>query len=296
MCNPFNKRQPLQDEFHGLVMYTVAVTSIYFLFYVFKPSQSPKKESKIQQRISSSYPSESTSELDTEHMTYHEFKDEQRARYARHKTLKRRQTEKITQQAPLFSRQLTLKGFNNSSLNASRPSRNNSLGSDQGEVLSPITGSVPNRHLFNQQLSGGSQDLSKMAPETLNDLTMVNEGIAPNSNSKSVEKLEGENKEVLPRTQNGTAVTNNEKNWNSSSLRVNNHSSFQDNALFQSDFRKLYRNDAIDVSQYTSLSSISDNDRNATDANQYRRKYKTNFDRKISLRRKTFSAEMIKNS
>ena len=292
MCHPFNKRQPFQDEFHGLVMYIVAVTSVYFLFFVFKPSQSPKKESKKQHRISSSYPSESTSELDTEHMTYHEFKDEQRARYARHKTLKRRQTEKITQQAPLFSRQFTLKGFNNSSMNASRPSRNNTLGSDQGEFVSPIMESVPSRHVSNQQLSGGSQDLSKMAPETLNDLPTLNEGIT--SNSKSIEKLEGDNKEVLPGTQNGTTVTNNDKNWNSSSLRVDNHSFFQDNVLSQSDFKKLSRNDAIDVSQYTSLSS--DNDRNTTDSNQYHRRYKTNFDRKISLRRKTFSAEMIKNS
>ena len=287
MCHPFNKRQPFQDEFHGLVMYIVAVTSVYFLFFVFKPSQSPKKESKKQHRISSSYPSESTSELDTEHMTYHEFKDEQRARYARHKTLKRRQTEKITQQAALFSRQFTLKGFHNSSLNASRPSRNNSLGSDQGEFVSPIMESVPRRHDSNQQC--GSQDLFNMAPETLNDLPTLNEGII--SDSKLVEKLEGDNKEVLPGTQNGTTVTNNDKNWNSSSLRVDNHSSFQDNVLSQSDFKKLSRNDAIDVSQYTSLSSVSDNDRNATDSNQYHRRYKTNFDRKISLRRKTFSAE-----
>ena len=294
MCHPFNKRQPFQDEFHGLVMYTVAVTSIYFLFYVFKPSQSPKKESKKQQPISSSYPSESASELDTEHMTYHKFKDEQRARYARHKTLKRRQTEKITQQAPLFSRQFTLKGFNNSSVNASRPSRNNTLGSDQGEFISPIMGSVADMHVSNQQLSGVSQDLSKMAPETLNDLPIVNEGI--NFNSNLVETLEGENKEVLPGMQNRTTVTNNDKNWNSSSLRVDNHSSMQDNIVFQSDFQMLSRNDVIDDSQYTSFSSVSDSDRNATDSNQYHRKYKTNFDRKISLRRKTFSAEMIKNS
>ena len=296
MCHPFNKRQPFQDEFHGLVMYIVAVTSVYFLFFVFKPSQSPKKESKKQQRISSSYPSESTSEVDTEHMTYHKFKDEQRAKYARHKTLKRRQTEKITQQAPLFSRQFTLKGFNNSSLNASRLSRNNTLGSDQGEFASPIMESVPSRHVSNQQLSGESQDLSRMAPETLNDLPVVNDGIASNSSSKLVETLEGEVKQVLPGTQNGRTVRNNDKNWNSSSLRVDNHSSVQDNVLFQSDFKTLSRNDASDLSQYTSLSSVSDNDRNATDSNQYHRKYKTNFDRKISLRRKTFSAEMIKNS
>ena len=296
MCHPFNKRQPFQDEFHGLVMYIVAVISVYFLFYVFKPSQSPKKESKKQEPISSSYPSESASELDTEHMTYHKFKDEQRARYARHKTLKRRQTEKITQQAPLFSRQFTLKGFNHSSLNASRLSRNNTLGSDQGEFPSPIMESVPSRHVSNQQFSGGSQDLSRIAPETLNDLPVVNDGIASNSNSKSVEKLEGENKQVLPGTQNGTTVSNNEKNRDSSSLRDDNHSSIQDNIIFQSDFKKLSRNDAIDLSQYTSLSSISDNDRNTSDSNQYHRRYKTNFDRKISLRRKTFSVEMIKNS
>ena len=99
---------------------------------------------------------------------------------------------------------------------------------------------------------------------------------------------------MLPGTQNGRTVRNNDKNGNSSSLRIDNHSSVQDNVLFQSDFKKLSRNDAIDVSQYTSLSS--DNDRNTTDSNQYHRRYKTNFDRKISLRRKTFSAEMIKNS
>ena len=208
--------------------------------------------------------------------------------------MKRRQTEKITEQAPLFSRQFTLKGFNNSSLNASRLSRNNNLSSNQGEFVSQIMEPVPSRHVSNKQLSGGTQDLSKMGPETLNDLPTLNEGIA--SNSKLVEQLQGETKEVLPGTQNGTTVTNNDKNWNSSSLGVDNHSSFQDNVLFQSDFKKLSRNDAIDVSQYTSLSSVSDNDKNATDSNQYHRRYKTNLDRKISLRRKTFSAEMIKNS
>ena len=134
-----------------------------------------------------------------------------------------------------------------------------------------------------------------MAPETLNDLQILNEGVTSSSNSKLVETLEGENKEVLPGTQNGRTVTKNDDNWNSSSLRVENHSSVQDDIIFQSDFKKLSRNDAIDVSQYTSLSSVSDNDRNTTDSNQYHRRYKTNFDRKKSLRRKTFSVEMIKN-
>ena len=142
MCRPFNDHEPFTEEFRGLIMYIFAVISFYFLVYNYKAPQKPKPPKRSP--VSSSVPNLGTpSDSNVDYLKSHEFRQEQRAKYARSKTIKRRQTGKGSQ-GSLLSRQFGFEGFNISPFNSPKLERNNAFDTSLCNSVSSVAGSEDN--------------------------------------------------------------------------------------------------------------------------------------------------------
>ena len=282
MCRPFNQHDELRSEFHGLFLYVFAVLSIYFLICSYKPPQIPKKSSK---KAPTSL--QTTSNVKEEYLKSHKFRVEQRSKYERHKTFKRRQNG--AQGSLEVSRQFTFRGFNVSPVNTPTLSRNTTLNSASSSMIE----SVKSITCSNEQSLDQVQLRNQSSREESNVFTFLNRSSPSNLNTGHLSW-----QEEAPRlhSDNKFSLSKNQDEESCQEVYISRQSSFNEYHFSQSSSSKLSRNNAFDASQSTSMSSVGEAENNLDSFNRYKRKYKSNFDRKCSLRRKALSVEMIRNS
>lgn len=293
MCQPFNDHQSFSAEFNGLLMYIFAVTSVYFMIYIYKPSTRPseKTSKKLVKSNIVSHQEHVSSTSQLEYQKSHKFREEQRAKYRRHKTFKKGQSSETGSQGSLVQRAFTFRKFNNSPFNTPKLARNSTFSNTHSSSLpSMIEDEGFKVHQgFNEQYFDSSQIRNNASSETSNDFSILGQS---NSSDLNAEYLGSQNENKALRFIHSDTFEKKQhvKSFHDPLITHQSSSELSNASRFNN--TRLTRNDAFDASHSNSLYSIV-GAKNSTDEIQ---QTQTNFDRKSSLRRKALSVEMLKHS
>ena len=290
MCQPFNEHQSFNVEFHGLLMYIFAVTSVYFMIYIYKPPRTSAKTSKNHVKCDiESHQEHISSTCHLEYQKSHKFREEQRAKYRRHKTFKKGQSSETGSQGSLVKRTFTFRKFNNSPFNTPKLVRHNPFSNTHSSSLPSMIADETNEKNFNEQYFNSSQILSNASSETSNDFSVLGQSNSSDLNAGYLRSERGN--EALRFMRSDTLEGKQHANSLHDSLITHQSSTELSNAS-RFNTTRLTRNDAFDACHSNSLHSIVGATKSTNESNQN----KTNFDRKSSLRRKALSVEMLKHS
>ena len=289
MCQPFNEHQPVRDEFHGLLLYVVALSSLYFMFHVYKP--------KPQQSKSASQNNNQSSNLSSSQLEYqksHKFREEQRAKYRKHKSLKRKTQDDKGSQGSLLGRSLTLKAFNLTPLSTPNLAKRHSIfTTTQSSSMSSMRAGESSLANSNDQLPQTSKDSSL---PTSNMFSYHNQSTPSSMNTKSLRFQESRN-DTRAVSFDTSDVYEKERRQTSSKYFSNLRQSYDEgsnNSKIRSN--TLLRHDAFDAGKINDLGLNQGAQKQILVANGIRNKNRNESDRKTSLRRKALSVEMIKHS
>ena len=288
MCQPFNEHQPIRDEFHGLLMYVVAVSSVYFMVHVYRPKpQTSKKSTQINSQASNG----SSSNL--EYRKTHRFREEQRAKYGKYKNLKKKTQDDKGSQGSLLGRSLTFKGLNITPMNTPRMAKRNSMFSTQSSSMSSMrTG---------ESSVIGSNELLLQIPkkQLMNESNMFsyhNQSTPSSLNSKRL-RFQETRDETRATSLDPSVVYPKKLNQATSKYLANHRQSYDDhqNSSEVQNYT-LSRHNAFDTSNGIDSGPNHGAQKQKSITNVYRNTSKSDCDRKISLRRKALSVEMIRHS
>ena len=288
MCQPFNEHQPIRDEFHGLLLYVIAVSSLYFMLHVYRPrTQQTKKAS----RNVAADTNGSSSKL--EYQKSHKFREEQRAKYRKHKTLKKNTQDDKGSQGSLVGRNLTFKSFNITPLSTPKLGKRHSIFNTQSSSMSSMRASESSLMNSNEQFS----PISKESSSSTSNMFSYHNQSTPSSLNTKILRFQQTKSDSRAVSFDISDVSHKHIDQISSKYLSRHRYSYDERPnTSETRFNKLARHNALDASNHNDFEPIKGMQKQIRSTNESLNKSKNAIDRKTSLRRKALSVEMIKHS
>ena len=288
MCQPFNEHQPIRDEFHGLLLYVVALSSLYFMLHMYKPrTQQTKKASQTVAADTNG----SNSKL--EYQKSHKFREEQRAKYRKHKTLKKNTQDDKGSQGSLVGRNLTFKSFNITPLGTPKLGKRHSIFNTHSSSMSSMRAGESSLMNSKEQFS----PISKESSSSISNMFSYHNQSTPSSLNTRLLRFHQTKSDSRAVSFDTSDVSHKDiRQISSEYLSRHRYSYDEPPNTSEACSNKLARHNALDASNHNNFGPINGMQKQILRSNESSNKSKKEIDRKTSLRRKALSVEMIKHS
>ena len=288
MCQPFNEHQPIRDEFHGLLLFVIAVSSLYFMLHMYKPQTQQTKKAA---RTVAADTNVSSSKL--EYQKSHKFREEQRAKYRKHKTLKKNTQDDKGSQGSLVGRNLTFKSFNITPLSTPKLGKRQSIFNTQSSSMSSMRAGESSLMNSNERFS----PISKESSSSTSNMFSYHNQSTPSSLNTKILRFQQAKSDSRAVSFDISDVSHKDISQISSEYLSRHRYSYDARPnTSETRFNKLARHNPLDASNHNDFGPIKGMQKQILRSNESSNKSKNEIDRKTSLRRKALSVEMIKHS